>query len=287
MNWTNLSFFLALARSGSLSAASKVLGTDHSTVARRIQALEKELGLQLVDRRVRAYSLTSSGQRIVDLAARVETAIGDIERFAQSVTRTPQGLVRVSGPPALIAHFIAPGMVKLQSRFPGLRLELIGEVREASLSRREADIALRMSRPREDALVARKLRQILYGLYGSRQYLSGRQTKDWDFLGHDEGQDHLPQQKWLRNIADGRDLALRANDLMALFGAVRAGLGLAVLPQGLARRDKSLRQVMTPLPVPSRDLWLVYHRDVGRAPAIRAVIDHLTAIFKSEFATAE
>src|SRR5258708_15224048 len=172
MNWTMLRFCLGLARRGRLSGASKVLGSDHSTVARRIQALEKELGLQLVDRRVRAYSLTSSGQRIVDLAARVETAIGDIERFAQSVTRTPQGLVRVSGPPALIAHFIAPGMVKLQSRFPGLRLELIGEVREASLSRREADIALRMSRPREDALVARKLRQILYGLYGSRQYLS-------------------------------------------------------------------------------------------------------------------
>src|SRR5258708_33729905 len=115
MNWTNLSFFLAIARSGSLSAGSKVLGTDHATVARRIQALEKELGLQLVDRRVRAYSLTSSGQRIVDLAARVETAIGDIERFAQSVTRTPQGLVRVSGPPSLLAHFIAQGMVQLHS----------------------------------------------------------------------------------------------------------------------------------------------------------------------------
>ncbi len=98
MDWSNLRYFLALARSGSLSAASKVLGTDHTTVARRVQALEKELGLQLVDRRVRAYSLTPSGQRIYDLAARVETAIADVERFAQSVTRTPQGPVRISGP---------------------------------------------------------------------------------------------------------------------------------------------------------------------------------------------
>src|SRR5258708_39117065 len=101
MDWSNLRYFLALARSGSLSAAAKVLGTDHTTVARRVQALEKELGLQLVDRRARAYSLTPSGQRIRELAARVETVIGDVERFAQTVTRTPQGPVRISGPPGL------------------------------------------------------------------------------------------------------------------------------------------------------------------------------------------
>jgi DNA-binding transcriptional LysR family regulator len=281
MDWSNLSYFLALARSGSLSAASKVLGTDHSTVARRIQALERELGLQLVDRRVRAYSLTPSGQRIHDLAARVESAIDDVERFAKSITRTPQGLVRVSAPPGLISHFIVPGLATLQTRFPDLRIELIGEARAASLSRREADIALRLFRPDEDALVARKLRKISYGLYGSKKYLSGRQPKDWDFLAHDEGLDHLPQQKWLRTMAGGREFSLRANDLAALLGAVRAGLGLAVLPHGLARRDKAFRQVMTPTPIPARDLWLVFHRDMGRVPAIRVVIDHLTATLRS------
>lgn len=282
MDWTNLSYFLALARGGSLSAASKLLGTDHSTVARRIQALEKELGLQLVDRRIRAYSLTPAGQSVVDLGARVETAIGDVERFAQSATRTPQGLVRVSGPPALITHFIAPRLAKLQTRFPDLRIDLIGEARAASLSRREADIALRMFRPREDALVARKLAVISYGLYGSKEYLSGRPPENWDFLGHDESQDHLPQQKWLRTIAGNRELAIRANDLMALLGAVRAGLGLAVLPRSIAAADKTLRQVVTSAPAPSRDLWLVFHRDVARVPAIRAVIDYLVTIFGSK-----
>jgi DNA-binding transcriptional LysR family regulator len=284
MDWSNLSYFLELARSGSLSAASKVLGTDHSTVARRIQALEKELGLQLVDRRVRAYGLTPSGQRICDLAARVETAIGDVERLAQSITRTPQGPVRVSGPPALITHFVAPRLLKLQTQYPDLRIELIGEVREASLSRREADIALRLVRPREDALVARKLTKMTYGLYGSTEYLSGRLPENWDFLGLDQSRDHLPQQKWLRTISGSRDFALRANDMTALLGAVRAGLGLAVLPQTLARRDKTLRQVTTSTPAPTRDLWLAFHRDVRRIPAIRAVIDHLIAIVRSELA---
>lgn len=281
MDWSNLQFYLALARTGSLSGASKVLGTDHSTVARRIRAIEQDLGLQLVDRRVRAYSLTSAGQRVFELAGRVEGAIGDVERFAQSAIRSPRGLVRVSGPPGLITHVVAPSLPKLQKRFSGLRIELIGEAREASLSRREADIALRLFRPREDSLVARRLKKIAYGLYGSREYLHGRQRKDWEFLAHGEGQDHLPQQKWLRTIADGRDFILRANDLAALLGAVRAGLGVAVLPQAMADNDKTLRRVATPTAVPSRDLWIVFHREVRRAAAIRAVIDHLTAVISA------
>jgi DNA-binding transcriptional LysR family regulator len=282
MDWSNLRYFLALARSGSLSAASKVLGTDHTTVARRVQALEKELGLHLVDRRARAYSLTPSGQRVHDLVARAEAAIADIERFAQSVNRTPHGLVRISGPPGLINHWLAPRLSKLQARLPGLRIALVGEAREASLSRREADLALRLFRPRGNALVARKLAKVTYGLYGSKEYLSGRLPEDLDFLGHDESEDHLPQHKWLRAMAGDREFTLRANDLGALLGAVRAGLGLAVLPQTLARHDKVLRQVPTSTPAPSRDLWLVFHRDVQRIPAIRAVIDHLVAIIKNE-----
>jgi DNA-binding transcriptional LysR family regulator len=287
MDWSNLRYFLALARSGSLSAASKVLGTDHTTVARRVQALEKELRLQLVDRRARAYSLTAPGRRIYDLVARVETAIADVERFARSVDRAPQGQVRISGPPGLINHWLAPRLSTLQTRFPDLRIALVGEAREASLSRREADLALRMFRPRGNALVGRKLARVTYGLYGSKEYLSGRPPENLDFLGHDESEDHLPQHKWLRAIAGDREFTLRANDLGALLGAVRAGLGVAVLPQTLARHDKALRQVPTSTPAPSRDLWLVFHRDVQRVPAIRAVIDHLVAIIKGGRATSE
>jgi DNA-binding transcriptional LysR family regulator len=284
MYWSNLNYFLTFARSGSLSAASRVLGTDHSTVARRIETLEKELKLRLVDRRARAYSLTAAGQQVRDLALRVETAIGDIERFAQGTAGLPQGLVRVSGPSGVITHFIAPRLVKLQRQYRGLQVELIGESQEASLNRREADIALRMSRPHENGLVARKLGEITYGLYGLRDYLGDCPPENWDFLGFDESRDQYPQQQWLKTITGARELTLRASDYTVLIAAVRAGLGVAVLPQGLVRYDKSLKQLTTPTPAPSRDLWLVFHSDVGKAPAIRAVIDHLTAIFKNEWA---
>jgi DNA-binding transcriptional LysR family regulator len=284
MDWSNLNYFLTFARSGSLSAASKTLGTDHSTVARRIEALEKDLKLRLVDRRARAYCLTSAGQQVRDLALRVETAVGDIERFAQGTAGLPQGLVRVSGPPAVITHFVAPRLLELQRQHPGLQIELVGEPREVSLSRREADISLRMSRPRENGLIARKLGEIAYGLYGSRDYLRDCPPENWDFLGFDESRDHYPQQKWLKTMTGTRELTLRASDYTALIAAVRAGLGVAVLPQGLARNHKSLKALATATPSPSRDLWLVFHSDVGKAPAIRAVIDHLAAIFKNEWA---
>lgn len=284
MDWSNLNYFLAFARSGSLSAASRTLETDHSTVARRIEALEKDLKLRLVDRRARAYSLTSAGQQVRDLALRVETAVGDIERFAQGSAGLPQGLVRVSGPTAVITHFVAPRLLKLQRQHRGLQIQLVGESREASLSRREADISLRMSRPHENGLIARKLGEITYGLYGLRDYLRYTPPESWDFLGFDESRDHYPQQKWLKAITGARELTLRASDYTALIGAVRAGVGVAVLPQGLARDDKSLKELTTATPAPSRDLWLVFHSDVGKAPAIRAVIDHLIAIFKTEWA---
>jgi len=284
MDWSNLNYFLTFARSGSLSAASRMLGTDHSTVARRIEALEKELKLRLVDRRARAYSLTSAGQQVRDLAVRAETAVGDIERFAQGTSRLPQGLVRLSGPSGVTNHFIAPRLLQLQRQHPGLQIELVDGSREASLSRREADIVLRMSRPHEKGLITRKLGEVTYGLFGSEDYLSEHLPEDWDFLGFDESRDHYPQQKWLRTITGARELTLRASDYTALICAVLTGLGVAVLPQGMARHYKSLKQLPTSTPAPSREIWLVFHRDGAKAPAVRAVIDYLTEIFKNDWA---
>jgi len=190
----------------------------------------------------------------------------------------------LSGPSGVTNHFIAPRLLQLQRQHPGLQIELVDGSREASLSRREADIVLRMSRPHEKGLITRKLGEVTYGLFGSGDYLSEHLPEDWDFLGFDESRDHYPQQKWLRTITGARELTLRASDYTALIGAVRAGLGVAVLPQGMARHYKSLKQLPTSTPAPSREIWLVFHRDGAKAPAVRAVIDYLTEIFKNDWA---
>jgi len=278
MDWDNLRFFLALADAGSLSRAAEKLQVDHSTVARRIDALERELGVRLVERLSRAYRLTAEGEQVRDRAKEVEAGIADIARFASSVDRSPQRVVRVNGPPTFVAEFLAPRLLSLQRQHPGLRIELVGEAREVSLTRGEADLALRMERPRDKEIVARRLAVVAYGLYGSRDYLARCGEDDREYLGYDDSLDHLPQQRWLKKLAGDRVLALRANDIGTQLTAVRAGLGLAVLPCMMARKEPDLVSVPTRLPPLTRELWLVFHRDIGRVPAVRAVIDRITAI---------
>jgi DNA-binding transcriptional LysR family regulator len=278
MDWGDLKFFFEFAQRGSLSAAAQNLGVDHSTVARRIEALEQHLGVNLVDRLPRAYHLTAVGERILDLTRQVEAGILDIERFARGTDLSPKGVVRLSGPPAITSHFFAPRMLTLRQRYPDLQVELIGEPRQTSLSRREADLALRLFNPREKDFVARHIATVGYGLYGSVAYLAGRERDAWDYLGYDESLDHVPQQRWLKTLAGDKALALRTNDLTTLLMAVRAGGGVAALPHILAYEDASLQAVATDAPPPARSLWLLFHRDLGRSPRVRAVIDHLVAI---------
>lgn len=278
MDWDNLKFFLALAETGSLSRASERLRVDHSTVARRIDMLEHDLGVRLVERLSRSYRLTAEGEHVRDRAKGIETDIADIARFARSRDRSPQRVVRVSGPPILLSQFLAPRLLPVRGEQPQLRIELIGEARHASLNQGEADLALRMIRPHEKGIVARRLAVVAYGLYGSRDYLAGRSEDARDFLGYDDSLDHLAQQRWLKMLAGDRHLALRSNDLANLLTAARNGLGLAILPCIMARGVPDLISVPTGLAPLTRELWLLFHRDVGRAPAVRAVIDRITAI---------
>ena len=155
MDWDNLKFFLALAETGSLSRASEKLRVDHSTVARRIEMLEHGLGVRLVERLSRSYRLTAEGERVRDRAKEIEAGIADIARCAQSVDRSPHRVVRVNGPPTFISQFLAPRLLPLQAEQPGLRIELVGEARQISLSQGESDLALRMVRPLEKGVVAR------------------------------------------------------------------------------------------------------------------------------------
>src|SRR5215510_15139709 len=278
MDWDNLKFFLALAETGSLSRAARQHRVDHSTVARRVGALESELGVRLVERLPRTYRLTREGERVRDRLKKVEAAIDEIARAARGADPSPERVVRVSGPPTLMSRFLAPRLLPLQAEHPGLRIELVGEDRQVSLAQGEADLALRLVRPKEKGVVAKKLAVLTYGLYGSREHVARRGKDAHDFLGYDESLDHLPQQHWVKRLAGDKGFALRSNDLTNLMTAARAGLGLAVLPCSMAQTEPDLVRVPTRLPPLTRELWLVFHRDVGRTPAVRTVINRITEI---------
>ena len=198
MNWEDLRHFIVLARAGSLSEASRRLGIDHTTVARRVAALEAALGVRLVDRLPRAYVLTEDGIRIAALGEKLEDDAFAVLRAARAADPSPCGTVRVSAPPVFASTLLAPRLAALRARHPGIVLELVGESRSADLDRREADIALRLAVPKGDDLVARKIGTLTYGLYAAPDF-----TGEWVFVAYDDSLDHVPQQEWLPHRSPG------------------------------------------------------------------------------------
>ncbi|MDJ0388691.1 LysR family transcriptional regulator [Roseomonas sp. E05] len=279
MDWDDLRYLVALAREGSLSGAARALRAEHSTVARRIAALEAALGLRLFDRLPRGYALTAEGEQVAALAERLEEDVLAIERLAQGRAGDLAGSVRISAPPVLASHFLAARLAPLRARHPGLLLELAGASRAVSLTRREADLAIRLVRPEEGALVVRRLGEMAYGLYGAADYLARRAPAERDWMGYDESLEHVPQQRWLTALAQGRPLALRTNDLATLHMAARAGLGLAALPRFLGDADPALvRLPAADAGTAAREIWLLVHADLRRSARVRAVMDHLEAV---------
>jgi DNA-binding transcriptional LysR family regulator len=280
-DWENLRHFAALAREGTLSGAARAIGVDHATVARRVAALEASMRLRLIDRRPRSHVLTEDGKRIAALAARMEEAAFAVGRAVQASGPEVRGEVSVSAPPSLANALIAPKLIRLRQRHPGVVITLIGEKRSASLTRGEADVALRLIRPTEPGLIARKIGRFGFSLYGAPDYLKQTPPHAFAFIAYDKGMDDSPQQKWLKSVIGNHDIVLRTNDLENQMAAARCGIGLAALPHFLGDADPRLqRHVAAPSAV-GRDVWLLVHRDLRRASAIRAVMEFLCECVKT------
>ncbi len=273
LDWDDVRYFLALARQRSLSGAARVLHVEHSTVARRVQGLETRLGVRLFDRLPRSWPLTAEGEALLAHASRMEEEALAFGRAALGAS-TLEGTVRLSVPPVFGSHFLVPRLAALRPQWQGIVLDLTGEARAADLHRGEADLAVRLSRPQQPGLAARKLGEMGYGLYGGHGWV-GLPQDAWVFLGYGESLREVPQQRWLERLAGERPFVMHANDLATLHQGCRAGLGLAVLPHFLARDDPALFGMMPPDAALRRDIWLAVHPDVRRSPRVRAVAEAL------------
>jgi len=271
LQWDDIRYFLELARTGSLSGAARRLKVEHSTVARRVEALERSLGIRLFDRLPKAWSLTAEGEKLVAQAGRLDEEAQSFSRAALGVSSL-QGTVRVSAPPVLAGHLLVPRMAAIHAKWQNIDLEVIGESRDANLARGEADLAIRMSRPTAPGLAARCIGEMGYGLYAAHGY-THRPADAWEFLGYDDSLVQVPQQRWLSQIAGDRRFVFRSNDLTALLNCARVGLGIAVLPHFLAANDEALSLVSDLLCPTVREIWLVMHPDVKRSPRVRLLAD--------------
>lgn len=282
VEWGDLAYLLAVARTRSLSGAARQLDVSTSTVARRLTALERDLGLRLLDRRADRVRLAPHGTRVVALAGGVRD---DVARLERTVTALREGEwsepVRVTATEFVVADVLAPALPQLWRRDPKAKVVAANVL---SLAHREADVAIRMAQPVGESLVARRLPAVQLGLYASRAYLGGRAPASLDLsrerlLLYDDTYGRIPEVAWLDGAQLSRAGRVRTGSTRALLCAVAAGAGIALLPAAFAARDESLVEIPAPRPIPPRTPWLVVHRDLRAAKPVRVVRDWAFASF--------
>jgi DNA-binding transcriptional LysR family regulator len=277
-DWEDLHVFCVFMRHKSLSGAARELQVEHATIARRIASLEDDLNLKLVDRRSRIYVPTADGVAIAHLGTRMEEQAFAVARAAEAGQLGITGEVLISSPPVLTLNLIAPRLGDLRRQHPALRLRIVGETRTASLHQGEADLAIRLSRPTEAALVVRKLGSIPFRLYATRGYLNECAPDAWTFLAYDESMEQSSQQTWLKAHAAGRPIILSSNHLDIQQEAAAAGAGIVGLPFFAGDRDERLVRVDSVGPSLTRDVWLTVHDDLRHVPRVAAVIDFVSDV---------
>ncbi|XVJ50491.1 LysR family transcriptional regulator (plasmid) [Pseudomonas sp. UBT] len=280
-DWQDLYYFTVLARTQSLSAAARELQVEHATVGRRVDALEKALGVKLVDRLPRSRPLTAQGLALAELAAGMGEMATEVLRLSRVASIELAGTVRVSCPPSIANHCIAPHVARLRAQYPQLNLVLIPSTQLAALDKGEADIALRTVRPDEDALVRRKVGVVRFGLYSAPEF-NQLPAAQWTFVAYDSSRDHLPQQAWLHQLRGQRPIVFAASDLITQQMAARAHVGAVVLPNLVGDHDPLLTRLPTATDGPVRDIWLTVYPDIRRSPSVKVVMEFLVECVESQ-----
>ncbi|AVE03306.1 LysR family transcriptional regulator [Pseudomonas palleroniana] len=280
-DWQDLYYFTVLARTQSLSAAARELQVEHATVGRRVDALEKALGVKLVDRLPRSRPLTAQGLALAKLTTGMGEMATDVMRLSRVASIEMVGTVRVSCPPSIANHCIAPHIARLRAQYPQLNLVLMPSTQVAALDKGEADIALRTVRPDENALVRRKVGVVRFGLYGSPE-LQQLPAPQWGFVAYDSSRDHLPQQAWMHQVRGQRPVVFAASELITQQMAARARVGAVVLPTLVGDHDPFLVRLPTTSEGPVRDIWLTVYPDMRRSPSVKVVMEFLVTCIEDE-----
>ena len=282
MDWDNLRFFLELARSGTLVGASRRLAVDHTTVARRIQALEKEIGTALFSRESDGHRLTEAGRRLQPQVEAMESAFLAVESAAPASNEGLSGLVRIGATEGFGTVVLAPQLALFAQQHPRLVIDLLAMPRLVHLSRREADIVISLERPARGPVVVTKLTDYVLRLYASKTYLAKHgaiRTRD-DLRGHTfvSYVDDLlfsKELQYLDELYKPDSFALRSTSILAQHQATAAGAGIAVLPAFIAERDKSLQRVLPHEANFTRTFWMSVPAETRHLARMKAVWDFL------------
>lgn len=290
LDWNDLQYFLAIHRAGNLARAASVLGINATTAGRRLANLEEQVQARLFDRTPDGYVLTLAGRDLLPYAERMEAAALGVEREVTGRDALPAGRVRLSATEMLATRFIAPHLPRFAAQHPEITLELECTNRSVSLSRREADVALRLARPREVDVITKRLASVHLALYASPSYLERRGApKDAEHTleGHSlilfaDSPMFAIENAWLEARAKGAHIAVRSDSVSSIYAAAVAGAGIALLPRAVADSDPKLERIATASAPEPRTIWQAVHADLQRSARIRAVLAFLAEVLERE-----
>ncbi|MGA2792109.1 MAG: LysR family transcriptional regulator [Roseiarcus sp.] len=281
-DWSHYNAFRAVLREGSLSGAARALGLAQPTLGRQIAELERALGAALFIRSPRGLLPTDAARDIAPHAEAMAAAAGAILRAASGGTSDAAGVVRVTASDIVGAEVLPPLLAQFRRANPGVTIELALSNRVEDLLRGEADIAVRMVRPSQEALVARRIGTVGLGLYAHRAYLAAAPplttlaalARDHALIGFDRETPFL--RELIARLPVGRDqFALRCDNDLAQLAAIRAGFGTGFIQHGVARRDPDLIAVFPGEIGFSLEMWLALHEDLRASRRLRLMMDHL------------
>ncbi|MDO1585435.1 LysR family transcriptional regulator [Rhizobium oryzicola] len=282
-DWNEFKIVLAIGRAGSLVGAAKDLGNDHSTVFRWLNALEERRGVKLFDRTTNRYVPTDAGAQMIMAAERLEAEIMTLDRSIIGQDERLVGKLRITSSETLAYRILNEILADFRRKHDGIELELLVDNRQLDLLRREADIAIRATRPHEGELFGRKIASTPWTFYGSSGYLSERgkpanveSLSSHVVIGWDGGS-VAAASMWLTDNVSPRAFAYRTSSLISQLMAVKAGLGLALLPCYLGDPEPDIERVQEPLAELTRELWLITHKDLRTTGRVRAFFDHVGA----------
>lgn len=279
LGFGDLELLLALSRGRTLAGAAERLKVDASTVFRSVRRLEKDLGEVLFDRSRQGYTPTDLGRDLALQAERMESLLHEAREIATKNGGEPVGTLRISTTDTILHSVLLPLMADFSRAYPKIDVELIVTNALANLSRRDADVALRATRKPPGHLVGNRLGTIRSSVFAGKHYLGLREPvtalAELDWIGLDESLPDHPSQKWRRQQYPGVQPRFRMNSVLAVAGAVVAGMGVGVVPQVVLAQHPEVEIVHGPVPELDTDLWVLAHPDTRRLQRVKALFDFL------------
>lgn len=290
VGWDDLRYALAVADGGSLAAAARRLGVNHTTVLRRIQAFEETHKIRLFDRLPTGYALTAAGEQLVVAARSIDDTVATLERRISGQDVKLEGVIRMTTTDTFMASILPRHLASFRMKHSRITIELALTNTRLNLTKRDADVAIRPAKAVPSPLVGHRVSNVAFAIYGAEHYLAdrpGKDLKDYAWLAGDELLANSPVAGWMHQHVPDAKIAFRADSFVALSQAVEAGLGVAALPCCLADRIETLQRLYGPVDDLSTGLWLLTHRDLAGAARIRAFIDHMDEALAAERACLE